>query len=492
MFRGQLSDEEYNLIFPRTSAMIHDVERAVFAAKEKYENRSPHSKIRKWLSSCSKRVIYYGAIMDTLSQHHPEYVSLAWGALKFLFIAVINHEELLVQISKTVSRIADVLPRTELASSLYQTDRMNRAVAHPYVKIMRFVQDAVKWYKMGKFKHSITSITRPYDLSFKEIIEEIDEASRNVDKEASAASRAEIRGLHLQVIHLTEISKMNFDRQLSMSTAISSHLADQSRWIQSSQIAQIRSLKTITSLPSPTRSLDFCRSLRNRRMSSILIDQGEISKLQRWHTSQDASSALVAQARGLRTTATDFAVDYVDILRAHNTPIIWLVPHTNVFDEEVCSLSDLLLVLIMQILELYPRVLLDGSFPVTINHFQDIESQESEAEDCSFDLLARCLEGVERLYILVEMTLVNAVVNDNSTRARAFLRRLQLFLLQRQNGGIKLVLVSWKSVRGQNDLQYPERSAKIYVDGPVANLSRRKVNHRALSIGRAALSRSLY
>jgi hypothetical protein len=56
------------------------------AAKEKYENSSPQSKARKWLSSCSTRVMYYGAIMDTLSQFHPEYVALAWGALKFLFI----------------------------------------------------------------------------------------------------------------------------------------------------------------------------------------------------------------------------------------------------------------------------------------------------------------------------------------------------------------------------------------------------------------------
>jgi hypothetical protein len=99
------------------------------------------------------------------------------------------------------------LPRAELASSLYQTDRMNLAVAQLYVKVMRFVQDAVGWYKMGKIKHSISAITRPYALSFKDIVEEVAEASRNVDKEAAAASRAEIRGLHMQVLHLTEISK---------------------------------------------------------------------------------------------------------------------------------------------------------------------------------------------------------------------------------------------------------------------------------------------
>jgi hypothetical protein len=39
--------------------------------------------------------MYYSVIMDTLSQHHPEYVSLAWGAIKFLFI--VSKENLLIE-----------------------------------------------------------------------------------------------------------------------------------------------------------------------------------------------------------------------------------------------------------------------------------------------------------------------------------------------------------------------------------------------------------
>jgi hypothetical protein len=68
------------------SNTIFDVEQAVISAKQKYEKKSPKSRARKWLSSCSSRLMYYSVIMDTLSQHHPEYVSLAWGAIKFLFI----------------------------------------------------------------------------------------------------------------------------------------------------------------------------------------------------------------------------------------------------------------------------------------------------------------------------------------------------------------------------------------------------------------------
>jgi hypothetical protein len=72
------------------SNTIFDAEQAVLTAKQQYERKSPKSRARKWLASCSSRLMYYSVIMDTLAQHHPEYVSLAWGAVKFLFIVRFN------------------------------------------------------------------------------------------------------------------------------------------------------------------------------------------------------------------------------------------------------------------------------------------------------------------------------------------------------------------------------------------------------------------
>lgn len=113
--------------------------------------------------------------------------------------AVINHEELLVEISKAVSRIADVLPRTELHSVLYPTQRMQDAVSQLYAKIIEFIMMAVKWYKKGKLAHSFTAITKPFNLGFKPIIEDITERSRRIDELASAASKAELRDLHISI-----------------------------------------------------------------------------------------------------------------------------------------------------------------------------------------------------------------------------------------------------------------------------------------------------
>jgi hypothetical protein len=152
------------------------------------------------------------AIFDTFAQHHPEYVSLAWGAMKFLFISVLNHEELLSEISKAISNLADVLPRTELHSILYPTARMQEAVSLLYAKIMQFVVKAIKWCKKGKARHAIYAIAHLFELKFKIIIDEITRRSRGVDELANAAAKAEIRDLHFTVhqmhksiTHLTEM-----------------------------------------------------------------------------------------------------------------------------------------------------------------------------------------------------------------------------------------------------------------------------------------------
>lgn len=65
---------------------MEDAIAAVEEAKAEYENRSQKGKPWEWLLAFSSRVMHYKIVMDTLSQHHPEYVSLAWGAIKFLFV----------------------------------------------------------------------------------------------------------------------------------------------------------------------------------------------------------------------------------------------------------------------------------------------------------------------------------------------------------------------------------------------------------------------
>jgi hypothetical protein len=56
------------------------------ARSNAFPDNSRWSKISEGLDAISSRIIYYGGVLDALSQHHPEYVSLAWGAIKFVLM----------------------------------------------------------------------------------------------------------------------------------------------------------------------------------------------------------------------------------------------------------------------------------------------------------------------------------------------------------------------------------------------------------------------
>ena len=75
--------EKRRTILEATS--LRDVLDIVAAAQNRYANEHTKSKTRTCITELSKRVCYYGKVMDVLVQHHPEYVSLAWGAMKLVF-----------------------------------------------------------------------------------------------------------------------------------------------------------------------------------------------------------------------------------------------------------------------------------------------------------------------------------------------------------------------------------------------------------------------
>jgi hypothetical protein len=70
-------------------ASVKDVVAVVETAKKDYEDNSrqqKHADMRQSLERLSSRIMYYGKVMDTLAQHHPEYVALVWGAMKFVLM----------------------------------------------------------------------------------------------------------------------------------------------------------------------------------------------------------------------------------------------------------------------------------------------------------------------------------------------------------------------------------------------------------------------
>jgi len=219
------------------SHSIEDVQKALSLAKRQYELK-PKSKAFTWLARLSQRVKHYGAVLDVLAQHHPEYVSLVWGSFKLVFgvshqcmtfkenrltlrlpKAVVNHEDQIKQLAKTCTHIADLLPRAEITVKLYQTDDILKAVTSLYISIIEFLRHAVKWYKQGKLRHTWTAIARPWELGFRDYVEDIDLGSRRLEQLANMSSQAELRATHLETSRIREElreTRMQLDKLLQI------------------------------------------------------------------------------------------------------------------------------------------------------------------------------------------------------------------------------------------------------------------------------------
>lgn len=84
-FSAELTHDECKRIWIANQTSFQDFSNVLADTRRLYDDK-PTSKARKWLCSFSSKITYYGNILDVLVQHHPEYVSLAWGTFKFLFI----------------------------------------------------------------------------------------------------------------------------------------------------------------------------------------------------------------------------------------------------------------------------------------------------------------------------------------------------------------------------------------------------------------------
>jgi hypothetical protein len=85
MFSTHLTLDSRKTVFASKATSLQDVESAVRAAQAKY-NSAKTTKARKWLNCVAARLMHYRNVFDTLAQQQPEYVSLAWGAMKFMLV----------------------------------------------------------------------------------------------------------------------------------------------------------------------------------------------------------------------------------------------------------------------------------------------------------------------------------------------------------------------------------------------------------------------
>ncbi|KAF5682768.1 hypothetical protein FCIRC_4819 [Fusarium circinatum] len=459
---NSLSSDEKALLGTKSS--LQDVEKAVSDAFAKYEAKSEGSKTRKWLLKASESICHYGQVLDVFVQHHPEYVSLAWGLMKLMFISVVNHGETLKLLSKSLFEVAQRLPRIEHLSALYPTKNMKLAIESLYSCIMEFLLIAHSWCSESKFKHIYHSFTRPHELRYGDLLQRIETCTGNINELATVGSQTELR-----VMHNTQSSKLN-EIILSLQTSektrqaqidgldcaisrldISSRDHDRKldlimQWLEASGLTindfltkietfhsiqtssqldtnqKLSSLQLSQALSTFSQSLEDPKSLykhhlflRNRRASgrgaAVSTNEFWLSpKLAKWSSCLHSSLTIIRGSFTTRWAIQDFAIDVIQAVAMMSIPAIWVLGSANkTSPNAMLSPVDLVRYLTYQALQIEGTVTTEKQ--MSLRHSQLEEAKTSQDWLALYKLIMQDLGG--QIYIIIDLATVTSGVKGS-------------------------------------------------------------------------------
>jgi len=335
---------------------------------------------------------------------------------------------------------------------LYPTELMSNAVAHLYARIIKFMIQAVKWYKQGKFVHTFSAIAKPWTLDFKDNVEDIAAQSRYIDELSGTASKAELRDTHLDLLQtraevrevrleiksLADIVNTRVNQLLQTKHGkfkiyykfpTNPHLASEAlerqvrlnvnsdrEAINSNQLPQIAALPVFVSLPPSQATLDYCSSMQRRKRGSRNRSRLEISRLELWATSPQSSLLVLDHSIG--RPSKDLFVDLVQLLSVSGKPLIWALRFADYWDTEL-SLASILRMLVIQALQLNPSPLTRTPNPLTSTHFGTAVSDMEWLR-----LLNQSLSTLPQIFIAIDTALMAAATGNSTYRATRWLQTL--------------------------------------------------------------------
>ncbi|RAR04552.1 hypothetical protein DDE82_004509 [Stemphylium lycopersici] len=445
------------------SASAKDVLAVVETARLKYEEKSKeHTGMQKSLERLSSRILYYSKVLDTLAQHHPEYVALAWGALKLVLTGIINRANLVQKLLQALIAIGDVLPRLDLSAELYQTEYMEAALSRLYAYIMLFFRLCVRWYNRSPLGRLWSAITTPFELDYQELVEQIQHCSQAVDDLANAGARAEIR-------HVRTLADLQHTQLREHGVKLSQILERQKKADELlAQVMQIAtSHKTITErmgedvrgisqgvyriefhhviqffAPTilPETVLSKVQSLVRRNPTPSLPSTADLkmrNTIREWALS-NVSSFLIVQV-GLRAQrqAKELAMDVIENFKSGTRCVFWSValPSTS---PSACSMNEVFKSIIFQILQYSGDMF--SSFAEQLNLYK-ISGTHTESE--WVDLLCLLFSKLPKTSLIIETETLHKTYRHEPDWAKCFCGYLQSIVDRSTAAGneLKLLLI---------------------------------------------------
>lgn len=99
--------------------------------------------------------VEYSKLLDVIMNQSPEYACLAWGVIKLLLVANVNHQRLKQNVESNLLRIGGQLGLVNQLMYYIPTEKMVEAVALLYSSFSGFLRKALKCYaksRLGRYR----------------------------------------------------------------------------------------------------------------------------------------------------------------------------------------------------------------------------------------------------------------------------------------------------------------------------------------------------
>jgi len=164
---------------------------------------------------------------------------------------------------------------------------------------------------------------------------------------------------------------------------------------------------------SPLPSPDVCRRYhcarrdqrrRNNGSDTPLRDEPQ---LQTWAADRTCSQLAICSSFEERHTARDFAVDAIDLISSAQVPVVWALSAQGL-ESGAFGPLDIAKYLVSQILQLNHNLLNERSASLSAARFRSARSCQDW-----FNVLGSVLQGLEQLYIIVDVDLLGQDMHED-------------------------------------------------------------------------------
>lgn len=328
---------------------------------------------------------------------------------------------------------------------------MKEAVAQLYARILKLMQRAVRWYKKGPMARVLASVIKPYEFSFKDLVEEIDEYARRLDHHANAAAKAEQRELHLKVIEVLQIVTSRYPLGSNMHAFTAKKKSIDIQTVQDrvqlgvSDIQYAHILDAVKVEPTPIDRLQQLESISHRRRRKDrsqppVQDPQLYNSLNRWANGQQSSLLIVQGSVQAILHAQTLAISVVNLLRMESYAVIWAFPTRAEARGQTSTVGvQMLKYIVAQAMQLNPQM----TAPATSSQLSVARFKTAQTEAEWLELLHVILGSLRRVFIVVDASYLFSEFGHKSTWAPGFLKLFERLVEMVPQTCVKVLLMGF-------------------------------------------------